>query len=113
VKWVRDRLATILFVVAFAVVLGFIGYSQWKTHENQIDSCERGNVLRRVLSNNEAVQYDFLTDAIRTRENQAAAWKRAGNLQQYRINHQAAERYREDRARLQKVQETDCQMVVR
>lgn len=112
-KLLRANAATVAFVVAFLLTIGLLLTSQAKVHQNQLDSCERGNELRRVLSNNEAVQFDFLTDAIKTRDAQATQWRKAGNEQQAKINAEAAAKYRADRARLKKVSETSCEKVVR
>ena len=109
------RLAAYVLVVVAGV--GGLYASQVHTtnqiHRNQIESCERGNLLRTNLNTNNDAMRQFLHDAMVTRRVSADTYRLQGNLTQARINDAAAAKCEKIAATMVDIQMVDCKSVIR
>lgn len=84
-----------------------------RTKSNSLESCERGNILRKVEQRNANVLKDFLETAREARQASADTFKTQGNMVQYRINQDAADHYEAQLRRLVPVPQVVCKDVIR
>lgn len=111
----NHRTLAYVLVVIVAALAPYIGQqiTNDKIKSNQLQACERGNVLRTALSNNTKVQARFLRDARDARAEAAVAYRLTGDFKQAHISQTAADNYNEELGDLTPVPITICKDVIK
>lgn len=80
---------------------------------NQFTACERGNILRAVLSTNERVLATFMRDALRTHLAQARIFRSQDDIAHAQASEAAADSYRRELAQLRSIDQVNCQIILK
>lgn len=93
----NNRYTVGLVVFVLCLVGGLQVYHENQIHEVKVAAkivCETGNTLRDTLNKRGAISKAFFAKAAETRRKSAEAAKKRGDMEQYRIDHEAQLSYR-------------------